>query len=85
VVLTFVESGVLIARARGTDDVAPAALAVLDDSRRSLASSFFVKLETIPKAAANRTVFERQFYETFFASVRVWSKNRRSVRAARIG
>ncbi len=45
---TFVDSGVLIAAARGNEDVARQAMAVLDDPEREFASSPLVKLEVLP-------------------------------------
>lgn len=46
---TFLDSGVLMAAARGTDDTALLALQILDDPDRKFVSSFFVKLEVLPK------------------------------------
>jgi hypothetical protein len=48
--LTFVDSGVLIAAARGADEVARRAMTVLDDPDRTFASSALVRLEVLPKA-----------------------------------
>ena len=47
---TFVDSGVLIAAARGEGGLAVRALAVLDDPERQFATSNLVKLEVLPKA-----------------------------------
>jgi hypothetical protein len=41
---TYLDSGVLIAAARGTDDLAAAALALLSDTARVFVSSVFVKV-----------------------------------------
>jgi predicted nucleic acid-binding protein len=71
--LAYIDSGVLISAACGRDDVWERALAILDDPERTFASSSFVKLETIPKAAFNRNSSERRFYETFFAEVASWA------------
>lgn len=71
--LTFVDSGVLIAAARGAEDVARRAMAVLDDPERSFASSAFVRLEVLPKALRHRREVEARFYETFFQSVNAWA------------
>lgn len=60
------DSGVLIAAARGTDEAARRAMAVLDDPERSFASSAFVRLEVLPKALRHRREAEARFYETFF-------------------
>ena len=64
--LTFIDAGVLIAAARGTDEIARLAMQVLDDPDRNFASSLFIKLETLPKATFNRQEAERAFYEAFF-------------------
>jgi hypothetical protein len=64
--LTFIDAGMLIAAARGTDEIARLAMQVLDDLDLSFASSLFIKLETLPKATFNRQEAERAFYEAFF-------------------
>ena len=46
---TFVDSGVLITAARGSGESAYNALAILDDPEREFVSSFFIRLEVIPK------------------------------------
>jgi predicted nucleic acid-binding protein len=70
---TFVDSGVLIAAARGTDRTTPSAFGILDDPEREFASSVLVKLETIPKAAYHKRDAEREFYEKFFDRVTLWA------------
>ena len=72
--LIYVDSGVLLAAARGVDEIAQEAFAVLDDPDAQFASSIFVKLEVLPKALYNRRFAEAQFYETFFAATAVWSE-----------
>jgi predicted nucleic acid-binding protein len=71
--LTFVDSGVLIAAARGTEEVARLAMTVLDDPDRSFASSALVRLEVLPKALRNHREAETRFYETYFQSVTAWA------------
>jgi hypothetical protein len=71
--LTFVDAGVLIAAARGTDLLALQAMKVLDDPERSFASSPFVRLEVQPKALFHRRTKEAAFYEAFFDAVRQWA------------
>jgi len=71
--LTFVDSGVLIAAARGTDAIARLAMTVLDDPERIFASSALVRLEVVPKALCHRRESESRFYEAFFQSVSVWA------------
>lgn len=71
--LTFVDAGVLIAAARGTNAVHEAAMQVLDDPECSFVSSPFVRLEVLPKALHNQRTDEAEFYETFFGEVARWS------------
>ena len=65
---TFIDSGVLMAAATGTDDVALRAMTVLDDPDRLFVTSDFVRLEVLPKARFYKNADEAQFYETFFES-----------------
>ena len=71
--LTFLDSGVLIAAARGADEVARLAMTVLDDPDRTFASSALVRLEVLPKALRHHRESEARFYETFFQSVSAWA------------
>jgi predicted nucleic acid-binding protein len=70
---TFRDAGVLITAARGVTEAAKAALLILDDPEREFASSAFVRLEVLPKAAYNRKMKEAQFYETYFDAVTHWA------------
>lgn len=63
---TFVDSGVLIAAARGTDEVAAKAFEVLDDPQRMFITSDFIRLEVLPKAAYHNNHDELEFYKAFF-------------------
>jgi predicted nucleic acid-binding protein len=70
---TFLDSGVLIAAARGIDDAALQALQILDDPDREFVSSIFVKLEVLPKAIYNGFREEAAFYQSFFENdVELW-------------
>jgi len=64
--LAFIDSGLLIAAARGKDELSNKALEVLDDPERDFVTSDFVRLEVLPKAIYNKQAHEVQFYETFF-------------------
>lgn len=66
---TFLDSGVLIAAARGNDAVASKALAILDDPSRSFVTSDFVRLEILPKPLYNKYAKEAEFYQEFFEAV----------------
>jgi len=76
---TFIDTGVLIAAARGQNDVAVRAMAILDDSNREFASSIFVKLEVLPKAIYNQKTLEAAFYQAFFDAVTHWAKAEESL------
>ena len=71
--LVYIDSGVLIAAARGVAEVSAAALAVLADPNFRFASSAFVRLEVLPKARYHLRTDEAAFYETFFDNVSVWA------------
>jgi predicted nucleic acid-binding protein len=70
--LVFIDSGVLIAASRGTDEVAQRAFEVINDPDVDFASSVFVQLETLPKPVYFKRTDEVEFYELFFNNVAVW-------------
>ena len=72
-ILTYIDSGVLLSAANGEGRIAEKALEILGDSSREFASSEFVKLELIPKAIYNKQTEEAQFYEEFFSAVTYWA------------
>ena len=72
--ITFIDSGVLIAAARGAGEVARRAMEVLDDPDRAFASSAFIRLEVLPKALYYKNHNEAEFYEAFFAEVSHWAE-----------
>ena len=72
--LVFVDSGVLIAAARGKEEVSRRAMEVLDDPDVRFASSVFVKLEVLPKPLYQNKHDEVRFYKNFFDVVSVWAK-----------
>jgi len=49
-VLSFIDSGILIAAARGNSPRAQLALDILADSDRVFGSSIFIKIEVLPKS-----------------------------------
>lgn len=69
---TYVDAGVLIAAARGENEVAVKAMQILDDPMREFVASPFLKLEVLPKAVYTNRQAEVEFYETFFAAVSHW-------------
>jgi predicted nucleic acid-binding protein len=72
---TFIDSGVLIAAARGEGAIAQRALTILAGRNRVFASSAFLKLEVLPKAIYNNRISEARFYEEYFDAVSYWSED----------
>jgi predicted nucleic acid-binding protein len=72
-ICTFIDSGVLIAAARGEGEIAERALQILEDNKREFASSVFLKLEVLPKATYNKRTSEIRFYEEYFDAVSYWA------------
>lgn len=48
------------------------AFSILDNPDREYASSFFVKMEVLPKANFVNIPFEKEFYEEYFSNVKFW-------------
>ncbi len=72
-ILTYVDSGVLIAALRGPGFAAQAARAALADPTREFASSDYVRLEVLPKPRYFKRAGEVTYLENFFASVVQWA------------
>ncbi len=70
---TYLDSGVLIAAARGTDATSLRAIAILDDDQRQFCSSCFVRLEILAKAKYHKQKDEIEFYQSFFQSCTFWA------------
>lgn len=66
---TFLDSGVLIAAARGSGVLGVRALALFNDQERVFVSSELVRLEIFPKAVYHQRTAEVGFYEDFFSGV----------------
>lgn len=71
--ITFLDAGVLIVAFRGEEAVSQRALRILDDPEREFASSFFVRLEVLPKAAHFKNADEERFCQEYFKSVKHWA------------
>jgi predicted nucleic acid-binding protein len=71
-IVTFVDSGVLIAAARGASPQAERAMQFLDDPDRQFVCNSLVRLEVLPKALHNARLAEAAFYRAYFASVLRW-------------
>lgn len=70
---TYVDSGVLIAAARGSGTLAERALSIISDTEaREFVCSDYVKLEVIPKPTYFGFIAEVNFYESFFSTVATW-------------
>jgi predicted nucleic acid-binding protein len=64
-VVTYLDSGVLLAAWRSAE-LRPAALRVLEDTSRKFATSQLTKLELLPKPAFEKRPVERAFYQAHF-------------------
>jgi predicted nucleic acid-binding protein len=70
---TYIDSGVLIAAARGSGRLAEKAIGVLTDTAaREFVCSEYVRLEVVPKPTYLGRTAEVKFYEEFFATVVEW-------------
>ena len=63
---TFLDSGVLLAAARGSGKDQDRALRILEDPNRAFVTSPFIYLELVPKAVYYKKRLERSFYEEYF-------------------
>jgi predicted nucleic acid-binding protein len=79
---TFVDTGVLITAARGTDETVQTAVNILQDPDREFASSPYLKLELLPKAIYNKRQPEIDFYEAYFGIVTYWANDLDAIIAA---
>ena len=59
-ICTFIDAGVLIAAARGTEIGTAMALQVLRDPNREFVSSLFLKLAVLPKAIYSQRIEESE-------------------------
>jgi predicted nucleic acid-binding protein len=65
-IATYIDSGVLIAAARGDADLSQLALPYLADPNREYITSDYVRLEVLPKAVFHKREEEAEFYNEFF-------------------
>jgi predicted nucleic acid-binding protein len=70
---TFLDAGMLIAAARGTQAVSAAAMQILSDPDRAFLSSLYVCLEVQPKPTYFKQEAEQLFYASYFAAVSEFS------------
>jgi predicted nucleic acid-binding protein len=71
--LVFVDANVLIAAARGNQEVSALALDILADPALRFASSPLVRLEVLPKPIFHHRQEEVAFYIAFFEQVAAWA------------
>jgi len=72
---TYVDSGLLIAAARGGGRFGARALEILRDrGAREFVSSDYVKLEILPKPTYFGREAEVKFYSAYFSTVSEWLK-----------
>ncbi len=67
-ITTYIDSGVLIAAARGDTQLSTLALPYLADPNREYITSDYVRLEVLPKAVFHKREEEAEFYNEFFRS-----------------
>jgi predicted nucleic acid-binding protein len=79
---TFIDTGVLVTAARGSDNTVQRSIDILQDPDREFASSPFLKLELLPKAIYNQRQPEIVFYEAYFAMVTYWATDLEAIMAA---
>jgi predicted nucleic acid-binding protein len=73
VIRTYIDSGVLVAAARGNGRLFERAIAIIrDTAAREFVCSDYVKMEIIPKPTYFGRQAELDFYDAFFATVSVW-------------
>lgn len=77
--VTYIDSGVLIAAARGNQEASAAAFEVLDDPEREFASSDFVRLETLGPTMHGGFADQLRCYLTFFEAVSHWASDLKAV------
>lgn len=74
-ILTYVDANVLIAAARGKDDIHDRAMEILDDPNREFTASEFLRLEVLPKPLFNKFNDEAEFYNAYFETVKKWASD----------
>ena len=71
---TFLDAGVLIAAARGSETDRQRGLSILEDPARAFFATAFLYLELLPKAVFNQRHLEKVFYEKYFREAQ-WMQN----------
>ena len=74
-ILTYIDSGVLIAATRGQTDFSHVAFLALTDPSRLYASSVFVQLELLSISKKFRCTEQNDLYKVFFETVTHWAED----------
>src|SRR5690348_15270424 len=69
---TYVDSGVLIAAAKGSEELSEIAMRILEDESRDFIGSVLLRMETSALATFHGYALQSQFYETFLNSATTW-------------
>ena len=77
---TFLDSGVLLAAARGIGKDQDRALRILEDSNRAFVTSPFIHLELVPKAVYYKKRLEKSFYDEYFRAAE-WIRDLEKIQA----
>lgn len=70
---TYPDSDILIAAAKGNEDISEAAIALLEDPEREFVASTYTIFETLATALHNGFSDQAEFYERFFDDIEEWA------------
>ena len=74
-ILTYIDSGVLIAATMGQANLSHLAFFALTDPNRLYASSIFVRLELLSISKKFRCTEQNELYKVFFETVTYWAED----------
>ncbi len=74
-ILTYIDSGVLIAASRGDNTISRNAFLAITDPNRLYASSVFVRLELLSTSTNLQCIEQSELYEVFFKTVTYWAED----------
>ncbi len=69
---TYVDADILIAAARGNEQLSEMAMSILADDTRDFIGSTLLRMETSAPSTFHGFALQTQFYEEFFTSVVEW-------------
>ena len=70
---TYVDADILIAAARGNEELSELAMNILEDGSREFIGSTFLRIETSAPSRFHGYTLQADFYEEFFNSVVEWA------------